>query len=245
MASRPFPYAGYSEDVDKRVRVLFNGKFVVDAKKAKLVWEHAYYPTYYFQKLDVRLEYLKNEKPGATDSERVYDLVVDDRVAENAVTVFHAGPFQDSVKVIFSKADAWFEEDERIYVHPKDPYKRIDILETSKHIRVEIEGIEVANTVKARLLYETGLPTRAYIPMTDIRLDLVTPSQLTTSCPYKGDANYFDVEHPTKKIKNLLWWYKNPTLESVDIRGRVAFYNEKVDMWIDGVKQERPVSHFT
>lgn len=69
------------------------------------------------------MEYFKNEKPGATDSERVYDLVVDDRVAENAVTVFHAGPFQDSVKVIFSKADAWFEEDERIYVHPKDPYK--------------------------------------------------------------------------------------------------------------------------
>ncbi|GAD96345.1 conserved hypothetical protein [Paecilomyces variotii No. 5] len=123
MASRPFPYAGYSEDVDKRVRVLFNGKFVVDAKKPRLVWEHAYYPTYFFPKSEVHLEYLKDEKSGATDAEKEYNLVVHDRVAENAVTVFVAGPSQNFVKVVFSKVDAWFEEDERIYVHPKDPYK--------------------------------------------------------------------------------------------------------------------------
>ena len=101
----------------------------------------------------------------------------------------------------FSAADAWFEEDEQIFVHPKDPYKvrltpmvylpmsyvsqRVDVLQTSRHIRVELNGVEVANTKRARLLFETSLRVRTYIPKTDCRLDLFLPSQLTTECPYK------------------------------------------------------------
>ncbi|KAL1964925.1 hypothetical protein VTN77DRAFT_6278 [Rasamsonia byssochlamydoides] len=237
----PFPHAGYSEDVVRRVRVLFGGKFVVDAQRPKLVWEHPSYPIFYFAKSDVCLDNLQNAKTRTTAE--IYDLVVGDRVAAGAVTVIQGGDFHDLVKVAFDKADAWFEEDERIYVHPKDPYKRIDILPSSKHIRVEIDGVEVANTKKPKLLYETGLPIRSYIPMTDVRLDLLTPSDRVTSCPYKGDANYLEVHLPSpKKTKEgLVWWYKTPTVECAGIKGHVAFYDEEVDVWVDGVKQERPV----
>ncbi|KKA22165.1 hypothetical protein T310_3802 [Rasamsonia emersonii CBS 393.64] len=239
----PFPYAGYSEDVVRRVRVLFGGKFVVDAQKPKLVWEHPYFPCYYFPKSAVSFDHLQNARllEDSSKEKLYYDLVVGDRTAEAAVILFQDGPFKDFVKVVFDKADAWFEEDERVYAHPKDPYK---IFPSSKHVRVEIDGVEVANTRKPKLLYETGLPIRYYIPMTDVRLDLLTPSDSVTTCPYKGDASYFDITLPSTgaKKEGLVWWYKTPTLESAEIRGHVAFYDEKLDVWVDGVKQERPVT---
>lgn len=116
----------------------------------------------------------------------VYDLAVGDRTSPAAVTFFTSGNFAGYAKIAIDKADAWFEEDERIYSHPKDPYKRIQILQSSKNVRVEIDGVEVANTAHPKLLYETGLPVRTYIPHTDVRLDLLKPDdKLQTSCPYK------------------------------------------------------------
>lgn len=100
------------------------------------------------------------------------------------------------MRVTFAAADAWFEEDERIYVHPKDPYKRIQIFQSSKHVRVEIDGVEVANTTRPKLLYETGLPVRTYIPHTDVRLDLLRPSELSTSCPYKVSLLFPSISIP-------------------------------------------------
>ncbi|KAI0032122.1 hypothetical protein K488DRAFT_78655 [Vararia minispora EC-137] len=239
----PFPYAGYSEDVFKRVRVLFGQHFVADAQTPKLVWEHPYYPYYYFKKADVKEESLENGI--ITEGGMTYDLVAGSKVAKGAVTVFEEGNLAGYVKIAFEAADAWFEEDERIYVHPRDPYKRVMILPSSKHIRVEIDGVEVANTHSAQRLYETSLPVRSYIPMTDVRLDLMTESTMTTACPYKGTANYFDIHLPSGTKSGLVWWYKHPTLESVAVKGLVAFYDEKVDVWIDNAKQERPVTNFS
>ncbi|KAH8691634.1 hypothetical protein BGW36DRAFT_465338 [Talaromyces proteolyticus] len=244
----PFPAAGYSEDIIRRVRVVFNGKYVADAKKPKLVWERPYYPIYYFSQSDVvKDKYLANETKTDQPGVLLYDLVVGDRTSPSAVTVFTSGDFEGYAKIGIDKADAWFEEDERVYSHPKDPYKRIQILQSSKHVRVEIDGVEVANTTHPKLLYETGLPIRKYIPHTDVRLDLLKPDEkLKTSCPYKGDADYYVVELPNGQEKTgLAWWYKNPTAESVEIKGYIAFYDEKVDIWVDGVKEEKPVSPFT
>jgi hypothetical protein len=126
------------------------------------------------------MKYLVNGKADGT-----HDIVVHDRTAPGGATTFSSGPFTGMVRITFSAADAWFEESERIHVHPKDPYKRIHILESAKHVRVEIDGVEVANTTHPKLLYETGLPVRTYIPHTDVRLGLLRPSDLTTSCPYK------------------------------------------------------------
>lgn len=128
----------------------------------------------------MKQEYLTNRQPDG-----VQDLVVGDRKAPGAVTIFPSGDFEGFVRIAFSAADAWFEEDERFYSHPLDPYKRIQIVQSSKHVRVEIEGVEVANTTHPKLLYETGLPVRTYIPHIDVRVDLLEPSDRTTSCPYK------------------------------------------------------------
>lgn len=126
------------------------------------------------------MKYLVNGKADGT-----HDITVHDRTAPGGATTFPSGRFDGLVRITLSAADAWFEESERIYTHPKDPYKRIHILESDKHVRVEIDGVEVANTTRPKLLYETGLPVRTYIPHPDIRLELLRPSDLTTSCPYK------------------------------------------------------------
>ncbi|KAI0264377.1 hypothetical protein BC834DRAFT_882795 [Gloeopeniophorella convolvens] len=234
----PFPPAGYTENAQRRVRVLFGGEYIVDTRKAKLVWEHSYFPYYYFHKSDVPEEFLRNPKQG--DKLTTFDLTVADRTAEAAVIVHTEGDLKDFVKVTFDKADAWLEEDEEFYYHPKDPYKRVDVQQSSRHVRVEIDGVEVANTTKPRLLFETGLPVRTYIPKSDVRLDLFTQSKLTTGCPYKGIANYYDVNLPSGKKEGLVWWYRAPIPECSEIKGLVAFYDEKVDVFLDGVKVERP-----
>jgi len=103
-----------------------------------------------------------------------------------------SGPLKDYGTIGTNKADAWFEEDERAYGHPKDPYKRIQILQSSKHVRIEIDGFEIANTVHPKLLYETSLPIRTYIPHTDVRLDLLKDDpDLSTTCPYKVGSSIF------------------------------------------------------
>jgi uncharacterized protein (DUF427 family) len=125
-----------------------------------------------------------------------------------------------------------------------------------------VNGIEVANTRSPRLLYETSLPVRTYIPKTHCRMDLLVPSELKTACPYKvsdiffnlechiyriaqGVANYYNVKvSENTTVDNIVWWYRNPNLECAAINGYVAFYDEKVDVWVDDVKQTRPVTHF-
>ncbi|VDB94348.1 unnamed protein product [Peniophora sp. CBMAI 1063] len=246
MTNPAFPPAGYSEDIVRRVRVLFGGKYVADAPRPKLVWEQSWYPLYYFPKDTVSKEYLSNAQKSSDGSKVKHDLVVGSKTSQGAVTVFETGDFAGYIRIAFDAADAWFEEDQRLYVHPKDPYKRAEVLPSSKHIRVEVDGVEVANTKSSQRLYETALPVRTYIPFTDVRVDLLSPSDEVSSCPYKGDANYFDINLPDGKGKKegLAWYHKFAALESAPIAGLVAFYDEKVDVWVDGVKQERPKPAF-
>ncbi|KAJ3472894.1 hypothetical protein NLI96_g13209 [Meripilus lineatus] len=220
----------------KRVRVLFGGKYIVDTTNAKLVWFKPWYPTYSFSLDDIDQKYLV--KSIQSPSEQRYDIVVGDRKAEAAVTHHIEGDYKGLATIEFGAVDAWFEEDEQIFVHPKDPYKRVDVLQSSRHVRVELNGIELANTKKPRLLFETGLHVRTYISKTDCRLDLLEPSTTTTQCPYKGVANYYHVNLPSgEQVKDIVWWYRTPQPECGDIKGLVAFYDEKVDVFVDGVRQ--------
>lgn len=241
----PFPPAGYSEDVVRRVRAVFNGKIVVDAEVPKLVWEHHSYPVYYFSLSDIRSEYLANK--ASTDKVDTYDLIVDGKTSAGAVTAAKAAGLQGYAKIDSKKVDAWFEEDERIFGHPRDPYKRIVTLQSSKKVQIEIDGVEVASTARPVLLYETGLPVRIYIPHTDVRLELLEDDAETTSyCPYKGDASYYFIKLPGgEKKRGLAWWYKTPKAEVLDIKGHVAFYDEKVDVRVNGVLNQRPVTPFS
>ncbi|KAJ3770586.1 DUF427-domain-containing protein [Lentinula raphanica] len=235
------------ENCLKRVRGFFGGVFIVDTRKAKLVWEHQWYPQYYFLDSELPSKYLDSgSKQTLPDGSTRYDIVVGDKREPEAVIVFgdsngnRAGLF----KIVYKSMEKWFEEDEQVFVHPKDPYKRVDVLQSSRHIRVEVNGVEVANTYKPRLLFETNLPVRTYIPQTDCKLEFLVPSDLQTACPYKGVAEYYHVRTADVGADNVVWWYQNPTLECAAIKGYYAFYDEKVDIWVDGEKQARPKTHF-
>ncbi|KAG6862474.1 hypothetical protein C0995_000020 [Termitomyces sp. Mi166 len=223
------------EDSPKRVRVLFGGKYLVDSKKAN--WQNPNYPAYFFPAEDIPNEFLKlHDREAGVE---VFDVVVEERRAPSAVTSYssEAKDFCGLFTVQFGAMDAWFEEEEQIFVHCKDPYKRVDVLQSSRHIRVEIEGVEVANTRKPRLLYETGLRVRTYIPKTDCRMDLLEPSELRTQCPYKGEAEYYHVHIPSKKRQDdVIWWYRNPTLDVPRSEDMWRFTTRK---WTSGLMGKR------
>jgi uncharacterized protein (DUF427 family) len=141
--------------------------------------------------------------------------------------------------------DAWFEEDEEVFTHPRDPYTRVDILPSSRHVRVEVDGVTLAESASPRLLFETGLPVRYYLPKTHVRMDLLTPTDSESHCPYKGQAQWWSVRVGDSLHEDLAWSYRAPLPESQKIAGLVAFYNEKVDIYVDGVLQERPRTKFS
>ncbi|MDQ3966496.1 MAG: DUF427 domain-containing protein, partial [Actinomycetota bacterium] len=136
--------------------------------------------------------------------------------------------------------DAWYEEDEEVFVHPRDPYHRVDILDSSRHVRVLVNGEVVAETDRPELLFETGLPTRYYIPPEDVREELLVPSDTTTQCPYKGVASYWSVDAGGELFEDLSWYYPEPLPEAAKISGLLCFFNERVDLEVDGEKQPRP-----
>ncbi|WP_280399329.1 DUF427 domain-containing protein [Nocardia carnea] len=236
------------ETSQKRVRVYFGGQLVADTLRPALVWEIPYYPAYYIPAADLRA---KLEPDGTVHPSRRfgdgigYDVVVDGATARGAARSYPDSPeLSDLVRLEWTAMDEWFEEDEPIYVHPRDPYSRVDILASSRHIRVEIDGVTVADSRNPRILFETGLPARYYLPLTDIRMDLLRSSDTRTGCPYKGNADYWNIEVNGTVYPDLAWIYRTPTPESQKIAGLACFYNEKVDLYIDGELQDRPKTPF-
>jgi uncharacterized protein (DUF427 family) len=238
------------EPAAKRVRAVFGGQVVADTVRPLMVWEVPYYPTYYIPREDVRDVLVPTGETKRSPSRgegRLATVRVGNREAVNAATEYPDSPIEslrDAVRLDFAAMDAWFEEDEEIFVHPRSPYTRVDILSSSRHIRVEIDGVTVADSTQPRLLFETGLPTRYYLPKTDVRLDLLEPSDSLTRCPYKGEAEYWSVRVGDELHKDVAWFYSSPLPESQKVAGLVAFYDEKVDVFLDGVKQERPKTIF-
>lgn len=141
--------------------------------------------------------------------------------------------------------DQWLEEDAPIYVHPKDPFKRVDILPSSRSIEVKVGGKTIAKSAHSVHLLETSLPTRYYFPLGAVNQSVLRKSDLITQCPYKGDAEYYHVVVDGEQRKDLVWYYRLPTHESAQIAGLVCFYNEKVDIILDGELQERPNTFFS
>ncbi len=229
----------------KRVRAHLDGQLVLDSAAALLVWEMQYYPSYYIPVADVRaeLEPIQGARPTPDGAVR-YTVRVGDREAVDAAWRYPDHPneqIRDAVRFDWQAMHSWFEEDEEVFVHPKDPYKRVEILPSSRHVRVIIDDTVVADSHRPWLLFETGLPTRYYLPKADVRMDLLSPTEHSTSCPYKGDASYWSVGERS----NIAWGYKSPTQESIRVAGLVSFYNEKIDVEVDGVLQERPRSPFS
>src|SRR5262249_44437951 len=147
----------------------------------------------------------------------------------------------DHVLVAWDAVDAWFEEDERVFVHPRDPYHRIDGFGTSRRVEVRIDGVLVAASARVTALYETALPVRYYFPWADVRRDLLPRSETVTECAYKGAATHWSVTIAERVVEDVAWSYEHDVRrEGEAIRGLIAFYNERVDMDLDGVRLERP-----
>lgn len=238
------------EPTARRVRILFGGVTIADSRAVRLMLEKRRLPIYYFPAKDVRLDLFvptefKSNHQGKGEAS-FYSVKVGDRIAEKAAWRYlqpERADLRDSVAFYWDKMDAWFEEDDEVFVHPRDPYHRVDVLNSSRHVKVVVGGEVVAETSRPRLLFETGLPTRYYIPKLDARLDLLTPTNTTTRCPYKGKASYWSVNVNGREFKDIVWGYPAPIPECPKIENLLCFYNEKVDgIYVDGELQPRPVT---
>jgi uncharacterized protein (DUF427 family) len=238
----------YFEDSPRRIRAVFAGETVVDSRRAKLLHEHGHLPVYYFPEDELRGDLLERSDhsshcPWKGDAS-YWTVRVGERVAENAVWGYEeplaesAPPLLGYRALYWHAMDEWFEEDEPLIVHARDPYHRVDVLESSRHVKVSLDGETLAETTRAFALFETGLPTRWYIPEEDVRMDLLEASEKSTGCAYKGYASYWSVGDE----EDIVWTYREPHRDVARIRDRLAFFNERVDLELDGELLERPVT---
>jgi uncharacterized protein (DUF427 family) len=235
----------------KRLRTYLGGELVADTIRPLLVWEVPHYPTYYFPVADVRSDLLVADgrvahSPSRGDG-KTFTVHAGGKQAPAAAVRYEHSPIaelREAIRLEWSAMDAWFEEDEEVFTHARDPHTRIDILQSSRHVRVEVDGETIAESAGPRLLFETGLPVRYYLPKTHVRMELLELADTVTHCPYKGQAQSFSVRLGDSVHEKLAWCYPTPLAESQKIAGLIAFYNEKVDLYVDGVVVERPSTRF-
>jgi uncharacterized protein (DUF427 family) len=239
---------GLVEPAPRRVRGYVDGTLVFDTIRAHYVWEIAYYPQYYIPAADVRMEHLQDEnhvQKLQLGSSRLFSLNSAERMHKSAARLYDSGPVAGSVRFEWDALDG-FEEDEPIIGHPRNPYIRVDALRSHRHIRVELDGVVLAETHSPVLLFETGLPTRYYIDRTDVAFSHLETSKTETICPYKGiTSQYWTVRVGEAVYPDLAWTYDYPLREVAPIAGMIAFYNEKLDIFVDGIRLSRPLTHFT
>jgi uncharacterized protein (DUF427 family) len=221
---------------DKRVRVWFGGMPIVDTTDAVYVWENPYYPQYYVPLADVADGVLvptsTRQRSPSRGTASHYTVRSGGREAVDAAWSYADSPLAElrqRVRFDFPAMDAWFEENEQIYVHPRDPATRIQILPSSRHAVVSVGGTVVAETDRPTFLFETHLPRRTYFPRFDVRIDLLVPTTTTSGCPYKGTAVYWSLPDEP----DIAWSYPTPLPESERIAGLIAFYDDRVDLRVD------------
>ena len=231
------------------VRVKFGGAVIADSRRTLLLRQvggPGQMPTYYFPQEDVRMDTLVSSGGVSSDGAVAYKTIrIGDRVAENAAWIVqdapsHVAALQGYVSFAWDKMDAWYEEEEEVFVHARDPHHRVDVLASSRHVQVVIAGETVAETRRPHLLFETFLPTRYYIPREDVRMDLLELTDLKTRCPFKGIASYWSVRIGDHVAKHVVWSYPDPIPECPKIKGLLCFFNERVDLYVDGERQPRP-----
>jgi uncharacterized protein (DUF427 family) len=240
------------EPSPRRVRVRFNGEWIADSTRAHLLFETRHLPIYYFPRADVRMDLLRATEHHTycpyKGTAAYWSIAIGDRSSENAVWGYpepfaEVAAIEDYVAFYWDRVDHWFEEDDEIFVHARDPYKRVDVVNSSRPLAVIVGGETVAKTIRARFLYETRLPTRYYIPPEDVRMDLLVPSEKITACPYKGTARYHSVKIGDRVFPDIVWYYPEPIPECPKIKGYLCFFNEHVDaIMLDGAEVPRPVT---
>jgi uncharacterized protein (DUF427 family) len=266
-AGRDFPQmaveVNHVEPAPRRVRGFLGHELIFDTTNARYVWEIPYYPQYYIPTEDIDPRFLVSE--GAQQNTRRgtahrHGLRAAGTERPGAVRVFGEDAIPGvpgTARFEWSALDAWYEEDEQVFVHPRSPYVRVDALRSHRPVRVSLEGVTLAETASPVLVFETGLPTRYYIDRTDVAFEHLEPSSTQTACPYKGvTSEYWSVRLgpgadnaagslARPEHKDLAWAYDFPTRQLLPITGLVAFYNEKLDIEVNGRPLPRPRTHFS
>ncbi|UNK46415.1 DUF427 domain-containing protein [Arthrobacter sulfonylureivorans] len=235
----------FTEPTGRRIRVRLGGGLVADSARARLLVQYGRgeLPTYYLPREDVAAGALANPRAGSA-GQQIWDVALGSKRAE-AGAWEHPNPTGELADlaghVTFSwRQLEWYEEDERALVHARDPYKRVDTLRSSRRVQIYLEGQKVADSIRPLLLFETYLPVRYYLPAEDVRTDLLEASDTVTSCPYKGMARYWSVRLGQNLVRDVMWSYPDPIPENPKIRDLFCFFNERVDLVVDGAPQDRP-----
>jgi uncharacterized protein (DUF427 family) len=240
----------YLEPTPKRLRVEVGGEVIADSRRAMMLHESGLQPTYYFPPEDVRSDFLEDSDrqthcPKKGDAS-YYTIRVGDSVVEAGAwyypEVLPGAPpaLRGMIAFYFNRMDRWMEEGEDIAIHPRDPYHRVDVISTDRHIKVSLDGELLAETERAVALFETGLPARWYIPRSDVVAELEA-SDTVTRCPYKGTASYYSVAGVSDDAgKDLIWYYEDPLAEVGPIKGLLCFFNERVQIELDGELEQCP-----
>ncbi|WP_410813816.1 DUF427 domain-containing protein [Micromonospora sp. 067-2] len=251
-----FPKANGPDDriepVPRRIRAYLAGELVLDTRRARYVWEWPYYPQYYVPVDDVNRTILIDEHRTERircGTGRVHGLRVGETSRPSSVRWYGTDALpglDDTLRFEWAALDNWFEEDEEVFVHPRNPYARVDAIRSTRHVRVELDGVVLAESASPVLVFETGLPTRYYLNQTEVNLGHLVPSRTTSSCPYKGrTSRYWSVRVNGTLHPDLAWSYSYPTAALLPIAGLISFYNEKVDLIVDGERLSRPETHFS
>jgi uncharacterized protein (DUF427 family) len=215
---------GHVEPAPRRVRGFSGGRCAFDTLRALYVWEWPNYPQYHIPLGDCDASLLDGLRH----------------------RVHHDGELAGTVRFSWDALDAWFEEDEEVFVHPRNPYARVDAVRSNRTVRVELGGVLLAESSSPVMVFETGLPTRYYLDRTTVDFSHLVASDTETACPYKGrTSGYWSARIGDAVHADLAWTYDFPTRALTPIAGLVAFYNEQVDLTLDGTPLERPRTHFS
>ncbi|MFT8317937.1 MAG: DUF427 domain-containing protein [Sporolactobacillus sp.] len=236
------------EPTHRWIRVKVGGETIVDSKQALLINEAGRLPVYYFPQADIRLNLLRPNDHFTTCIHKgeasYWDIILGDRVIKNAAWGY-LNPNSGSEKIkgyisfLWNLVDHWYEEEEEIFVHARDPYTRVDAIPSSRHVQVVLGGQVVADSIRPVIVFETNLTPRYYLPKEDVRTVLLEPSETKTRCPYKGIASYWSVNVGGVKHKDIVWSYQQQLPEIPKIKGLFSFYNEQVDsLTVDGEEWE-------
>ena len=233
----------YFERFPRRVRTVLAGTTIADTTRGRLLHETGYLPVLYFPESDVRTDLLQPSDHSTAcpykGSASYWTVAVGDRRAENAVWAYPV-PLPDAawlagyLAFYWDAMDAWFDEDERVEGHLRDPYHRVDVRESSRHLRILANDIVIAATDRPRLLSETGLPNRFYVRPEDVRQDLLEPSEKRTVCPYKGTATYWTLRANGTVIDDVAWSYETPLEDATKVANHLTFVHPGIELEIDG-----------
>lgn len=245
-----------TEPIDKWVRGRLGGRVVVDTREPLLVWQGPFPPVYAFRLDEVHEGVLVPTEAPVREGFSIfapqvpvgqwYDVVAGDHVVRHGAWALDDEALVDRVVMTWEPGRLeWTEEEEPVTGHPRDPHKRVEALPSSRHVEVSVAGVVLADSTRPVLLFETDLPTRFYLPREDVRLDLLDPTDNVSVCPYKGRADGYWTWPGPPQVANIAWSYSRPAPAVGAVRGHVAFYNELVDITVDGVPQQRPCSPFS